>query len=594
MKISDRLHAVPSRTTCLHHYPAEIRKEVKGISIPSSPNEDWIDHLPTTGWSPGNGCEIKNWPIPLATYSSSLQDLDWFKDEPDEENSFALHRFIWLLRWLSQVPSRADLLSADRTILDWIEKVGPARNSLAWRTYSVSERVVNWLVFLCATKNHRNLDSKMAGTIGASLFEHLKHIMTHLEYYGKSYNNHILNNARALYVGGRFLHLPQVAHLGKILFQKCIPRLVDEEGSLLEGSTHYQLLLTRTLVEVLWAAKASGDSDFALWAEKEASSMISCCLYLGGTSLDNTVDSFPCIGDISPDYPVSWFYPHPDYRQEPESWQKLWDATTVSSLLKEKAGQKKLIGGLKQWKWVRTSRGTLRALIHTPQLLGLYPAAHGHLDFGGFLLNDAEGPVLVDRGRISYHPDAYGIYGFSARAHNTTLINGFPIIPDCRGIFSGYSEYLSHGSEVGIYDRGFDKIISWRTNALERFGKDIKWCRDLVIKRDQIESLETILNPRGVAINSESYIHWAPGWTIVNNMENDSDDFLIGKTGRVYRLKIEMMLGEDGAVEFYEGTPNSLEGWQIPDYGARVPALTMRMSVRSTHDYSVRFLLCPV
>ena len=593
MKIRDRLPSVHSLAGCLHHYPEEICQDVERISIPPSPNEDWIAHLPDTGWSPGNGCAIKNWPIPLATYSSGLKDIDWFKKDADEENSFALHRFTWLLRLLSQAPSQSDLTKADRIIMDWIEKVDPARHSLAWTTYSVSERVVNWLLFLCATKQHRDIDAQSAGIIGASLIEHLRHIMMHLEYYGKAYNNHILNDARALYIGGRFLHLPQVAHLGKILFQQCLPRLVDEEGSLLEGSSHYQLLLTRTLVEILWAAKVSGDSDFSRWAENVASEMCACCLYLGGLSpSDNFVDTFPRIGDLSPDYPVSWFYPDPECCCELESWQRLWDTATVSSLLKAKGGRKKLNG--KQWKRVAIPLSPLKVLVHTPQQPGLYPSAHGHLDFGGFLLDDASGPVLVDRGRISYNADDHGTYGFSARAHNTTLINGFSILPDCRGIYSGYNEYVSHGTKIDVHDCGLKKIISWQTNALERLGKDITWQRELVIKPDCMESMEVISNPRGVAIKSESYLHWAPGWTILNSGENNTGDFLIGKNGRVYNLKIEMMPKESGTIELFEGTPGSATGWQIPDYGVRIPALTMGLFLQTSHDCSVRFLLCPV
>lgn len=594
LRIADRIHALPAFSGSLYHYPETIRREVREISIPDSPTGNWIDDLPSTGWAPGEGHDIDAWPIPLATHSVAFKDLNWFRDEADEEDAYALHRFIWLLRWLAQVPSTDALPAVDRMMLDWIEKVDRAKNGLAWTTYSVSERVVNWLLFFCATKNHRNMNAKAAGMIGAALFEHLKYIMTHLEYYGGSYNNHILNNARALYLGGRFMLLPQVAHLGENLFRRCLPCLVNDEGTLLEGSSHYQLLLTRMLVEVSWAANVSGDTDFAKWIEKVASSMVSCCFYLGGEYPDNLAVTFPRVGDVSPDYPVAWFYPHPDYGHKAESWNSLWKIKPLPSRWDEAGREDHPAVTFKHWKRVAAPHGSFKVLIHTPESPRSYPTSHGHLDFGGFLLDDAEGPVLVDRGRISYRPDDGGGYGFSARSHNTTLINGSSIIPDCRGIFAGYNEYLSRGTAVGIHDGGLEKVISWRSDALERLGKGLKWRRDLVLRQDRTESLETVSNPRGIALAVESYIHWAPGWTMLNGGKKDSDEFFIGKEGRAYRLKIEFMPQDDAAIEWFVALPDSQGGWHFPDYGVRIPALTIRLALRSVHDCSVKFLLRPI
>ncbi len=502
-----------------------------------------------------------------------------------------MHRFTWLLRWLAQAPSGADFCEADGAILDWIEHVAPAENPLAWNAYSVSERVVNWLLYLCATRKHRRVDSQLAGTIGASLCGHLTYIMEHMEYYGESYNNHILNNARALYLGGRMLHLQQAADLARVLFRECVPRLIDNEGCLLEGSSHYQLLLTRTMIETLWAARVSEDTAFAGWLEDIATSMTSSCLYLG-SGLDSLEDTFPRIGDVSPDYPVSWFYPDSEYGRDTVSWRRLWDDSTTESLLKKQAGRTKVSGTLTEWRWISTPGAAFRALVHTPQS-GLYPVAHGHLDFGSFQLHDGEKSVLVDRGRISYRSDSQGMYGFSPKAHNTTLINGLPLVPDCRGLFSAYSEYLSNGTGLSIHEKNGQKTISWETNAVERIGTGMKWERNLTMEPARIESLESVSNPCGVRIRCESYIHWAPEWKILDNIGERSRCFLIGKEGRTYQLEIDLTSNVDSTVEWFLGEANSPEGWQFAEYGLRIPALTIRLSILSTRDCSARFVLIP-
>ena len=114
LKAREKIHAIMGTDGRLFHYPDEIRGEVQEISIPSCPNEDWLEQLPSTGWSPGSsGPQIESWPIPLATYSLSLKDVDWFRKEKDNEDVLALHRFVWLLRWLSLNPAREHLEASD-------------------------------------------------------------------------------------------------------------------------------------------------------------------------------------------------------------------------------------------------------------------------------------------------------------------------------------------------------------------------------------------------------------------------------------------------------------------------------------------------
>lgn len=577
------------------HYPHEIRSHVRNISLPSYLIADWMEHLPTTGWSPGGGPDIKSWPIPLATYSLNIKNLDWFKKETDKENSFALHRFIWLLRWLSLHPAVKYLESSDSIILDWIRQVGLHTNPTAWETYSTSERVVNWLLYLGATKAHRRFEKSASQNIGVSLLEHLDHILRHLEYYGRSCHNHILNNARALYIGGQVLHLPQVAALARYLFRLHLPKLVDEQGALLESSSHYQLLLTRTMVEVLQTTRICGDSDFEKYVGGVVTSMRSCCQYISGPGGQNIAKDFPRVGDISPDCPVAWFYPDCQCRDKAESWWGLWDSEAISIPLDKPNQDHDFPISFKRWKWIVSPNGVFKVLIHMPKYSNVYPAAHGHLDFGSFLLYDNSGPVLVDRGRYSYNSTIMGEYAFSPGAHNTTLINGLPLLPDCRGIFRVYRKCLENGTKVIFEDMGSEKKVSWQTDVLNRFGKSMKWARVILLSYEGMSIGETLSNASRTKLTIESYLHWAPGWEMHPDTSSSNSDtrFLIMKNGRSYRLKIEYS-DANCTVDWINGKPGSPIGWHFPDYGTQVPALTLRLVLHCSGDYALKFAVCPI
>lgn len=595
LKVREKLHAIMGSDGRLFHYPDKIRGEVKKISILSCPNKDWLEHIPSTGWLTGGGPEIEFWPIPLATYSLNFKNLDWLRNEMDKEDAFALHRFVWLLRWLSHRPAREHLEASDAIMLDWICHVRPHTNPNAWETYSASERVVNWLLYLCATKEHRIREAKATQNIGASLLEHLNHISRHLEYYGRSCHNHILNNARALYIGGRILRLPQFAVLARQLFRRHLPELVDEEGVLLESSSHYQLLLTRTMSEVLWVAGVSGDTDFTNYLDDVVASMISCCCYIGSPCGDDISNDFPRVGDISPDCPVSWFYPDYQCSNKTESWWGLWNSRATSLGIAKPNPDSTRSRSFKGWKWVKSANGSLKVLIHLPKYSNVYPAAHGHLDFGSFLLYDRKGPVLVDRGRISYNSDSMGEYGLSARAHNTTIVNGLPLVPDCRGLFLSYKKCFVDGIRVTFKDMGAERKVSWQTDVLNRSGKSLKWTRDILLSCEGMNIEETLSNASRASLTVESYLHWAPGWEmhLEPNGSNPESCFLIIKDGRNYRLRIECS-GAKCNVDWFKGKAGSPLGWHFPDYGTQVPALTLQLVLQCSGDYKLKFVVCPV
>jgi heparinase II/III-like protein len=587
--MQDQVHRKSGKNERFFHYPPDIRRYIVNINFKNELPDNCLQHIPSTGWSPGTGPTLASWTIPLATYSLPYRDLNWHLTEKDPEDLFALHRFGWLLRWLSLRPNREGLADAESVIIDWIAGIGPEKSTSAWETYSACERVVNWLICFCATSKHHQYSDKALSILAGALLDHLNHITRHLEYYGRSCNNHILNNARALYIGGRFLQLPQIAELGRILFTKHIPELIDRSGMLIEGSSHYQHLLTRSLFEVMWAAEATADLDFYRNIKKVVLPMLQCCAMISRSFTGNKPDDFPRIGDISPDFPISWFSPVSRQNNHSETWWRLWDSAFKERLTGADSNSFSSQHSAGDWHIVSSDNDGSTVMVYAPSGIEIYPASHGHLDFGGFSFYDEHGEVLVDRGRYSYQTDDFSTYGYTAKAHNTTLINGLPLVPESRGLYFAYKEYLAKDTFIKVRNKK-NQRLSWRTKAVNRFSKNLRWHRDLDLHIDGITVNEWISNPDGRVVFIESYFHLAPGWGVhpVEKRNDNAHCFDLIKDGRSYRISIDVSDGRC-MVKWIKGHDSFPDGWHFSDYGVKLTALTLKLYTQIDTNFTIQW-----
>ncbi len=115
-------------------------------------------------------------------------------------------------------------------------------------------------------------------------------------------HNHLLNNAAALVIAAALLpdHTAAAAWRGqgRALWDTFWPQLLLPDGALAEGSSHYHVLLTRTMLEYLSDAEGR-----VLPAPMDELAPLMCTL----TDLLVRPDgSLPLFGDISPDLPMAW------------------------------------------------------------------------------------------------------------------------------------------------------------------------------------------------------------------------------------------------------------------------------------------------
>lgn len=277
-----------------------------------------------------------------------------------------------------------------------------------WETYSASQRVAQ----VCLWLKHNEAfepSQKQRQLLESFLEEHVSWILSRLEYYGRrSTNNHLINNARAVFLAGCLLKKSDWTKSGLNIFHFFMPELSDSFGFVREGSSHYQLLITTWLMDMLWFASSSKDIvsiDDLNAIEKIAKNHYASSLYF----LDADMQLCSFFGDISPDQsPLETaaklkFYKDIFYLKN----QLLFDDIMHKS------------------NWMSGCFLGQRLLLKV--ISREYPekfVTHRHEDVTSFEWFIEDHPVLIDSGRSSYQDHALTYSQIGPTGHNVMLVDG--------------------------------------------------------------------------------------------------------------------------------------------------------------------------
>ncbi len=299
----------------------------------------------------------------------------------------------------------------------WKNHFSNKKKSLAWQPYNVSERICNWIILIHFLKGKISEDKIYF--LANEIKEHIFFLINHLEYPSSGIiNNHILNNARALFIGGLFINHIRVTNFAEQIIRESFDKLFCKRGFLNESSSHYHFLITRSIFEIYIVAKVSKyNNDFCNFIETKLNNAIYCCKYL---LVEKVKDGFsiPRIGDISPDIPFEWFNPF-----NRKGWSKLWNYN-LDDLSFNDGKNLQLIDG-----WLKLSKQQWTFFTFLHPNLNEYPSGHGHDDFASINLYHKHIPILVDIGCMSYDSSSdYFNYGRNSHDHNTLNINGKSLI----------------------------------------------------------------------------------------------------------------------------------------------------------------------
>ena len=372
--------------------------------------------------------------IYLATQTLALKQgrIPWQNNFADIEDLFALHRWGWLLRLLVEFPSQSFYAWAQKELASWLDQFSNKKDGPVWEAYSVSERIVNGILFFCSGAEYLDQDFRERFTL--AIAEQSQFLKNYLEYRGEEKtNNHFLNNARALYFAGQFLRNEDLSESGRLIFINELPKMLTTTGFLREESSHYHFLLTRSVLEVWWLARETKDHDFAAGIKPWAIKMLDCCHFF---LVQNSRGDFsiPLIGDISPDFPPDWLLAVPfskiaadlaiaegrviaEKENHGGNWSRLFGKSLFIADSKRAPQEFYAADG-----WLRLNSGELT--VFWPIKPDGTINYHGHNDLNSFCLYYKGDPILIDPGRYDFQKTVDGRYGRQARAHNVLLVDG--------------------------------------------------------------------------------------------------------------------------------------------------------------------------
>ena len=456
-------------------YPNEIQDYLDGINIPK-PKSVKIKELKKTN------INFKLKKIKLASMSINInnKDFDWQIELDDSEDNESLHRWNWMIKEISNKNSKVkydELIFYQR---DWyknfitdLDNISLTKKYLRWTSYTVAERISNTVLI----SNYFNKDIPL--DIIESLREQSNFLATNLEYFERDTGNHIINNARAIYLYSSYIKDNRYMTLAKLIFKDQLHRLITKDGFLREGSSHYHFLFLRWILEVYIFSKKNNDvkfsyylKDFILKLHDVSHNFLFC-----------SKDGLTCIslfGDISPDFEPKWLaslvYSHvmpfkmignvnisiPDC-----SWNHLWKNEKEENKITVVEKYSNFLKNTKNynpsgWFFLNNEkfRVQIRASIKSIENnVGHY--SHDLFHCNLFFNNQ---PFLISLGRLNYKMnDDIGISGLVSSSHNAIFINKQSYIPKNVNLFpkeyaQANNHIYSNNNYLGIKSDGFKRI----------------------------------------------------------------------------------------------------------------------------------------
>jgi len=558
------------------YYPIEIRQLIKA-TLKAETGDHYMD-----------GEKLLNQIEPIAPSNICLssirlkiheQNIDWHTSFDDPEDEESLHRWNWLLQLASDKLNGDNLFkwAVDQQVR-WVKNFhheskysGKNFNKLLrWESYTVGERIANSILFF------NLMGIKQPPALVTNLVDQVRLLIGRLEYYGNKTGNHVFNNARAIYLAGVFYRCDEWRHFAKEIFKRELPIVVTEDGFLREGSSHYQYLFTRWLLEILYFAELAKDksliNNLNLFIEKL---MEKCAFFYPSIELFE----IPLIGDISPDFPPVWLnnlakkrVNFNDLSPPKRSWDHLWNEKNNPYALINVPDQNHYSDdgnfAFPQSGWCRFNFRKCTLFMRADQDGFPNYVGHHHHDAGHFCMYHNGEPLLVDGGRLNYL-DSFGI---TPQAHNSITINGLGFIPLSSGRYP--RSYSNCENSITWMNENDNLIVNFKSDGFNRLGPKLRWHRCFQIN-DQAFNIQDRLEGEGKFI-LKAWFHW------------DRDIKIFPETDNIYKIQLSnsearFLIEANGQflINNYYGGDHQL-GWQCLAYGKRVPAYTLEI-VKEVH-----------
>ena len=337
--------------------------------------------------------------------------------------------------------------------------------------YSASERLSNLIIFLCYNK-FSYFNSDLTKEI---IISHIHQIAKNIEFHSNNTNNHILNNLRSLilasvFVGDKKLFLSSLKE-----FLYFYMKIFNKDGSIKEGSTHYQLVIHNWIEDVYHFSINNNfgyDSKISNLIKKLKNNLISVRAFSSAIFEMYKIDNIT-IGDISPDLSPKFLI------------------NKINQLYSFKFDNK--FKNILSQDWAIYKKNKLFFASSISNKLIDFRRTHHHNDLTSFIFFYKSFPIIIDLGRYDYTKNQLSIYHYSSFAHNSVFINGLSLYPHFfykNFLPNEYFQKYLKKNNIIKKSKGF-KIITdgfKRYNLLSNYSREFKLLSNRLIIKDSIIS----------------------------------------------------------------------------------------------------------
>ena len=516
-------------------------------------NYNLIKTAPFTGWENKVLNKDELFLINLAQKKFKIKNdqyISWDYEYQDSEDTMSLHRFDWLIRLLVEGNNKDISYKGMDWIISWINHKHSKNNQLIWDSYTVSERLINWTLFLCTIEDKTLFSDKFIKIINKSIYTQIKYLAFNLEFVGKHTNNHIINNARSLYIIGRLTGIAFAEKIGLKIIENETDNLMPG-GVLKEASSHYQLMLTRSYLEIYWFAEKTNDKIFSKFLENRLSNMLRCCNHL--TIKNNKEYEIPLFGDISPDYPPSWFYGYPfinDREYSSSPWTKIWGDFSDFSKKINKISEKNIDNNFIDNQWIRKKYKDFNLFLINKNI---NLRSHLHQDDGSVSLYYKNMPIIIDPGLISYvWKNKISKFQTEVQSHSVLLLNEIGLRPSKLSQIHPIMPF----KESKVYNNNLD--LEFKMRGFRQLGSWHDWNRKITFNNNIIELIDNV-NGKGFSNIFVQYI-------FDKSIKIFTDSSIYGTNGKInFDIEVKGMLKDHTEISY--DNIKIINGYQSKYYG---------------------------
>ena len=499
----------------------------------------------------------------LATGYVKFSDKNsWNISFKSHEQYVSLHRWNWLL-YSSSKEKKINHKDGMDLVRSWFSVMGVLPTGDAGESYTTAERLSNISLFsreLSGSWHEIPDDIQNALNIKIKFLSHRLEILPGLT------GNHIINNARALLLSGYACKNANAIILARTLLEFYLPKIIDANGFLREGSSHYQLLICRWLLEIRFVSEELNDEETIEILKEFIQKVITASNFFLIDQGNNK--KLPLFGDISPDCDPQWLLNMSESTLNPFgrniSKDKLkknhygWSSLFSDFVDNSNHEWHDLDNNVNFWNcyeisgWFRLDFNGWTAIWHAESSSGSAIASHAHHDLCSFVLYKDGKEIIIDPGRYNYDNSDFGNYGMTAKSHSTILLNGYPPALSRRDFkipksFRRADVAVSHFKNDDTYS------ITISHNGFKRFSSDIQiHTREFVFHKDSVK--------------------------IIDNIEGKGNQnleifFQISKTSN-YMVHLDKNFKNH--TQKFQSSLNPISGWRFLSFGEKEAALTLK------------------